>query len=141
LVEVLGTLSVLLVLGVSAAGILGAITEVGVRAGSANQGRASVRRLADALRRDTHRATRVEASDAWPLDLITGSVTVRYQWNAPTRCIRRTVTEGQTQRAVDRFRLPDHCDPQVSTSDERVTVVLCRGGQTQRPWIIEAGRK
>jgi hypothetical protein len=141
LVEILGTLSVLLVLGVAAAGMLGAITEIGVRANTAKQSRGSARRLADVIRRDVHDAGRVNASNAWPLDLITGNVTIRYEWNAPTHCIRRTAKEGQTQQAVDRFQLPDHCDPRVSTSDERVTVVLWDGGQTQRPWIIEAGRK
>jgi len=49
LVEVLGTLSVLLVLGVSAASILGSITQVGVASNRAMQGRASVERLAKVL--------------------------------------------------------------------------------------------
>lgn len=141
LVEVLGTLSVLLVLGVSAAGILAAITEIGVRTGAAKQGRASVQRLAEVIRRDVHDAASVEDTDAWPLDLIDGDVSVRYQWDAQTHCIRRTVTDGQTQKGIDRFVLPQPCDPQVSTNDQMVTVMLRQGGQTQIPWIIEASRK
>lgn len=141
LIEVLATLSVLLVIGVAAAGILGSITEIGAGVSRTVEGRAAVQRLANVIRRDVHRAQQLKTTDAWPLEMTTGQTTVQYQWNGQTRCIQRSARRGDDRQAVDRFRLPDHCDPRVSANDEMVTVVLSEPGKSRGRWIIEASHR
>lgn len=144
LVEVLGTLSVLLVLGVSAASILGSITQVGVRSNRALQSRASVERLAKAFRQDIHQASEISVSDVpLAIDLSTDSVTVRYQWHEKLGSIRRTASEGETQLSIDTFELPDDFQPVISATDEMVVLRLNAAdgaGEKGQRWVIEARR-
>ena len=141
LIEVLGTLSVLLLLGVSAAGILGSITEIGIRTNNAQQRRGAIQRLADSVRRDAHQARRAECEQGWPMDLIMAGATVRYDWNAPSHSIQRTVLGQNSPQAFDRFRLPDRCSPRVSIDGGRVIIVLWESESAGQPWIIEASLK
>ncbi len=144
LVEVLGTLSVLLVLGVSAASILGSITQVGVRSNRATQSRASVERLARVFRQDIHRAREINASDTpLRLDLSNDSMTVRYQWHEKLSSIRRTASQGETQLSIDTFDLPDDFQPVISVLDDLVVLRLNDGdsvAEQGRRWVIEARR-
>jgi YD repeat-containing protein len=140
LIEVVGTLGLLLLLAVSAASILGAITDVGLRDSRARQGRASVERLADMFRRDVHDAQNITLTeDRWPIDLSTENGAIRYEWDELGRSIRRRVSREDVRLGVDQFQLTAGCDPRVSVSDELVTVLL-NPGQTTSPWIIEARR-
>lgn len=145
LVEVLGTLSVLLVLGVSAASILGSITQVGVRSSRAMHNRASVERLAKVFRQDVHRASEKTASDTpTAVDLSDDSVTVRYQWNEKLSSIVRTVRENQKQLSIDTFELPDDFQPVISVADELVVLRLNDEDNAKakgRRWVIEATSK
>jgi hypothetical protein len=144
LVEVLGTLSVLLVLGVSAASILGSITQVGVLSNRATQGRASVERLAKSFRQDIHQASEISLSDVpSAIDLSTDTETVRYQWHEKLGSFRRTASEGETQLSIDTFELPDDFQPVISVTDDLVVLRLNAGdgaGQKGRRWVIEAIR-
>jgi YD repeat-containing protein len=140
LFEVIGTLSVLLVLGVSAANLLGAITDIGARTAQRQQARASIERLATSFRRDVHNAGEVTLRDNhWPIELNTATATIRYEWNDQTNSIERTASGGEKRLAVEQFRLPDRCNARISLSPEIVTLVLRADEQTQ-PWIIEASR-
>jgi hypothetical protein len=142
LVEVVGTLSVLLVLGVSAASILGSITQVGVRSNRAMQSRASVERLAKVFRRDIHQASEINASETpLTLDLLTDSVTVRYRWHQKLGSMRRTASEGETQLSIDTFALPDNFQPVISVTDDLVILHLNdedSAGEKGQRWVIEA---
>ncbi len=141
LIEVIGTLAVLLVLAVSAASILGGITEIGNRDGNAKQGRATVERLAKVFRDDVHLASEVTlADDQWPLLLTTDAGPIRYEWHDDSHSIGRTVGDGDQPLFRDQFRLTDFCDPRVVVDDERVTVVL-HDTPPRNPWIIEASRQ
>jgi hypothetical protein len=135
------TLSLLLVLGVSAARLLGAITDIGIQTARQNQGRASVQRLAKSFRLDIHDADNVGLRDNdWPIELSTAGTTIRYEWNEKTTSIQRWVSDGETRLAVERFQLPLRCVARISLSPEFVTLVL-RDGELAQPWIIEANRQ
>jgi YD repeat-containing protein len=141
LFEVIATLSVLLVLGVSAANLLGAITDIGARTAQRQQGRASIERLAASFRRDVHNAGEVTLRDShWPIELKTAAATIRYEWDDQASLIERRASAGETRLAVEQFRLPDRCNARISLSQEIVTLVLSDDEQTQ-PWIIEASRR
>ena len=142
--EVLGTLSVLLVLGVSAASILGSITQIGVRSNRAMLSRASAERLAKVFRDDIHQASEISVSDA-PLgfDLSTGPLTVRYRWNEKQFWLRRSVSEGEKQLSIESFDFSDDVRPGISVTDELVTLRLNDediAEKTGRRWVIEARR-
>lgn len=144
LVEVLGTLSVLLVLGVSAASILGSITQVGVTSHKAMQGRASVERLAKVFRRDVQQSSEITAAtEPLTIDLTVESMTVRYRWHEDSRSITREVSEGEQQLSTDRFTFPQELRPDVSISESLAVLRLSEGPvakQTGRRWVIEASR-
>ena len=146
LVEVVGTLSVLLVLAISAVGILGSITQIGTRTNHAKQGRSSIERLAKVFRDDVHAASNVDPSQQDCLvELTTDAGTVRYEWDEDQHSLQRAVMDGEKRLAVDRFQLTDRCSPKVSVDGKWVTFVLAsavqhegaRGAGTP-PWSIEA---
>ncbi len=144
LVEVLGTLSVLLVLGVSAASILGSITQIGVRSNRAMLSRASVERLAKVFRDDIHQAGEISVSDApVAFALSSGPLTVRYQWNEKRFWFRRSVSEGEKQLSIETFDFSDDVRPGISVTDDLVTLRLNDEDLDRkmgRRWVIEARR-
>lgn len=142
LVEVLGTLSVLLVLGVSAASILGAITQVGVQSNLATNRRASVERLAKHFRNDVHHAQELSVVEApLTLDISIGSQTVHYEWRESSGSIWRRVSEGETQVSIESFELSGGFQPGVSLTDDVVTLRLGDFGRHgEKQWLIEAKR-
>ena len=141
LIEVIGTLAVLLVLGVSAASILGSITDIGAGTNRAKQGRVAMERFAKVFRGDVHDARQVMPTDNhWPLQLSMGATSIHYDWDQRTNSIRRRSSDGEKQLTIDRFQFADRFEPRISVSDQTVTVVLKEGKKTQ-PWIVEATRR
>lgn len=140
LVEVLGTLSLLLILGVSAAKLLDGVTEIGARAAHRKQMRASVLRLAETFRLDVQSARNLKFNDDhWPIEMTTAGATIRYDWDRQAHAIQRSADNGQKRVGVEQFRLSDQCEPSVAVSGELVTLVLTEG-ERKHPWIIEAFR-
>jgi YD repeat-containing protein len=138
LVEMLGTLSVLLVLGVSSARLLGAVTEVGAYSAHRKQVRASVLRLAEKFRMDVRNARHVTLSDQrWPIEMTPAGATIRYDWDRQSHAIERSANDGKKRFGVERFQLSDHCQPRASLTAKWVTLVLNEGEQS-KPWVIEA---
>jgi type II secretory pathway pseudopilin PulG len=141
LIEVLGTLSVLLVVATAAAGILGTITEVGVRSSDAREARASVVRLAKLFRDDVIAASNVTQQEkGWPLELVRGDDTVKYDWEPNESSIARSVYRNEQRAVIDHFRGSSRFQPRVDVSEDRVALIL-REGQTFLPWGVEVARK
>ena len=154
-------MSVLLVLAVSAASILGSITEIGVRNLRARQGRVSIERLAGVFRDDVHQASRIDVpatrssgdspaaetpaddtslDDALLVQMTFGKETVHYRWDARQHAVTRIASEGEQRRSSDRFPLADGCNPELSSRDGIVALVLKQGpnAKLKQPWVIEA---
>ncbi len=140
LIEVLGTLSVLLVLGLAAVSILGKVTDIGVRTNLARQGRASIERLAPLFRDDVRHAQQINLSQTdGSIEIVRGQQQVQYSWRNRPATIFRRVTQAETQSSVDRFTLPDPCRPACFIDDDIVSLRLSAEGQPQ-PWMIEVRR-
>jgi len=139
LIEVIATVALLLILAVSTVGILSAVTEIGVRHGKARQARASVERLAKIFRSDVSEAEDVVIAESqWPLELRSPRAIVRYDWDAEKQTFRRSRQLASTkQDQVDRFLLPENCNPAVSISDRRVTLEI-NSPHLKSRWAIEA---
>ncbi|MGI9474887.1 MAG: type II secretion system protein [Rubripirellula sp.] len=139
LIEVLTTVALLLILAVASAGILSAVTEIGQRHGKARQARTSVDRLAKIFRSDVREAEDVVIPEAeWPLELRSPRAVVRYEWDAVRQTFRRSRESNADERnQVDRFTLPEDCEPTVTASGGRVRLDL-RSPQLHADWAIEA---
>lgn len=140
LLEMLATLSVLLVLGVASANLLRAVTEVGSYNAHRKQVRSSVLRLAESLRLDVQNARSLAPGDeSWPLVMTTAGATVKYDWDANSHAIERSRGDGDSRIGVERFQLSDHCQAKLSLTPDLVKLELNEGDQNH-PWIIEAHR-
>lgn len=138
LVEVMGTLSVLFVLGISSANLLRAITDVGAYNAHRQQVRDSVVRLSEKFRLDVENARRLSVQgDSWPIEMTTAGATIRYDWDRQSHAIERSASQGQQISGVERFQLSQQCQAEVDIDDDRVTLKLSEGKSSQ-PWIIEA---
>lgn len=153
LIEVLGTLSVMLILAVSAVTLLGAITNIGKRDGDNRQSRANIARLASEFRTDLHHTDSMSLSDdetelrillrgerassngsgATP-DLVDGKPhTLTYSFHRPTQSagheIRRTEKDADQQivRVESYTLIPRHA-PSLQVDDEMVTLLLGEPG-------------
>lgn len=141
LIEVLATISVLLVVATTAASILGAITEVGTRFNKGRETRASVIRLAKQFRADVTVASGVaQQKEGWPLELTQGKDVVKYDWELNEAAIARSVYRDDQRTAIDHFRVSSRFQPRVDMSEDRVTLIL-REVETTMPWVIEVARK
>ena len=140
LIEMLGTLAVLLAVGVAAVSILGAVTEIGVSTNENRQGRISVERLAAVLRNDVSRAVDVDLSDdGTMLNLTTAGASVHYQSQQSPPAILRRVVRSDSKTAHDRFALPSNCNPAAMVEEDRVVLHLS-GASKSRRLLIEASR-
>lgn len=140
LIEVMGLLTVLLVIGVSAVAILSQVTAIGERTENNRSGRAQAVRFADAFRKDVRGASQVTlGGDEGPIEIVTGKVITRYHWEPGTAEIHRQVTAADSTDRFDRFRLPKRCRPRVSLADQYVTFELGNTDQSH-PWIVEVKR-
>ena len=136
LIEVIGTMSVLLIFGVSAASILGAVTDLGHRTSRAQQTRQSIQRFAQVLRNDVRESTEVRSEqEDWPLVLMSGNTIVEYQWHQSRNELGRVVRKDETRLESDRFALTEKCRPELAMTERFVRVVLYQGRES---WIVEA---
>lgn len=140
LLEVMASISVLLIIGISAASILGKVTEVGARSSSSQQWRQSAQRLSGVLRRDVRAAEEVQLdSDEALIELVSDAQAIRYLWSSESGDLIRQVQRDDLPTEFDRFKLPPDCRPTVRTSGDVVALDLKQPRQ-QHPWIIEAKR-
>lgn len=104
LIEVLALISVLLVIGISAARILGQLTSTGNELRNAQQARESVARIAAKFRADVAAATELGVTDnAQALELRQQDRLVRYAWSGGRGELQREVTHQQDLVSRDRF--------------------------------------
>ncbi len=136
LVELLGTLSVLLVLGMTAASLLSKVADIGTQSNQARQGRASIERLATEFRRDVQQASELQLPADHSIEITTPSQTIRYSWEEDPTIIRRSVTRAGKTPELDQFRLPADCQPSCQQTNGIVSLRLGNDNQMQ-PWIIE----
>ncbi|TWT83709.1 hypothetical protein CA13_51760 [Planctomycetes bacterium CA13] len=141
LIEIMATMSVLLTFGVTAAGILRSVTEIGRQGNQANQARRSAERLADRLRADVSLADEIDVeSDGFPLELQSDQMRIRYEVDATHSMLRRSVfTGGDSPSSVDAFLLPKSDARVVEVDSDRVSVRLTDAGVIPA-WVIEAAR-
>jgi type II secretory pathway component PulJ len=140
LLELMASISVLLIIGISAASILGKVTDIGARSSSSQQYRQSVQRLSGVLRRDVRGATEVNlASDEALIELVADARVIRYLWNSESGDLIRQSKRDDLPTEFDRFKLPPDCRPTVRASGDVVALDLKQQRQ-QHPWIIEAKR-
>ena len=146
LLEVVATLSVLLVIALTAASMLGSITNIGLRYRHAFQERESVRRFAEAFRADISNTVDVVTADnRWPLELVSQEHVVEYRWDPSSKQLFRLVrspSDGDAPAeilATDVYPLTDRCRPRLVIAEDRVSVIL-RETQDAPGWIVEAPR-
>lgn len=145
LIEVIATVALLLILAVSTAGILSAVTDIGKRNGRAHLTRTSIDRLSHLFREDVREADDLVIPESqWPMELRSTKSIVQYDWDPKKQTFRRSRRMAENDDAktaqVDRFLLPDDCQPRVTHEGRRVTLEL-QCPQLQTPWTIEANLK
>lgn len=147
LIEVLGTLAVLLVLAVSAVHILGYVTQIGVQNNDSWQDRNTVQRLAGIFRSDVRSAADVNNSDdgTWPLNLMFDEQSdqsdqeVLYDWDEKTLSLNRLVKQNNERLAFERFQFSNRFTPRLEVTDQMVTLIVKESTDTA-PWRIEVSR-
>ena len=140
LIEVLGTLSVLLAIALAGTSMLATVTKIGLANKQANQARADIARLAAMFRTDVHAAEMAETSaDGQALDLSVDGEMIRYQIDEPSRRIVRKRIEANKQGPLEWFRISDHCQPAFAVGDRQITLRLTTQ-DARHPWIIQGVR-
>lgn len=146
LIEVIATLSLLLVVAVAAAGMLESISEVGLRYKHSLQERGAVRRLASVIRKDSLLSTDIVSDQGdWPLQIVLPSRTVQYQWDAAknrvVRLLHARESDGSSGKLLgtEMFQLTDQCEPRFIVQKERL-VLFVRESNATANWVVEAWR-
>ena len=138
LIEVIGTLSILLAIGVSTATIMSAVTKVGRRGNASVQQRDAIKRFATQLRTDVHQANEFESSaEGWPLQLRGSDFEVRYELHTEQGSLRRTRLESDQVTSVESFEFGKERQITLQTSENQVTVVIDTESAAY-PFIVEA---
>ena len=142
LIEVIASVALLLILAVSTAGILSAITDIGKQNGRSHLARTSIDRLSQLFREDVRGANDLVIPESrWPIELRSTTSIVQYDWDSKKKTFRRSRRRVESDDAnatqVDRFLLPEDCQPRVMNEGRRVTLEL-QSPQLQSPWAIEA---
>ncbi len=137
LIEVLGTMSVLLVIAVAGVSMLGSVTKIGLENKHANQVRVDIARLAAKFRNDVDAADMANVNQSGQLlELLIGDDTVRYRIDLESRRIERMTIDSGQQGAPDWFRITANCRPEFSVDDGIATLRLT-AKDARHPWIIE----
>ncbi len=140
LIEVLGTLSVLLAIAIAGGSMLGSVTSLGLQCKLAEQSRVDIARLATMLRSDVHAAMMGELNeDGQSLDLTLEDQDIRYQIDAPAHRILRKQTDSEGRSSIEQFSMTARCQPEFGVQDDLVTLRLT-AGNARHPWVIEAVR-
>jgi len=151
LIEVIATLSLLLVVAVAAAGMLGSISEIGLRYRHSQEEQMAVRRLATQFRKDFMPSTKVVSDPGdWPLRLALPSKMIEYHWDASANRVVRLVrtresndapgqlTEQETLTGTEMFQLSNRCEPRLLFEKDRLLMILRESDATN--WLVEAWR-
>ena len=146
LLEVVATLSVLLVVAVGATTMLGSITDIGLRYRHASEENAAVRRFADAFRGDVSDSVDVVAEDSrLRLLLVCREHVVEYRWDPSSKQLLRLVRSDSNGDVPDKllgmdvYALTDRCQPRLVVAEDRLSVIL-RETENSPVWIVEALR-
>ncbi|MGB7346231.1 MAG: prepilin-type N-terminal cleavage/methylation domain-containing protein [Pirellulaceae bacterium] len=138
LVECMATLSILMVLGLSAATLLAKVTQIGVQTNQDKMSRQMVVRLSRQLRRDIAESSSVDLSDdGSKLQVKLSDQTVTYETRRKPAAVDRSVSTDENVTAVEQFGLPVRCEPLFSQTDQTVDLRLTASEQLS-PWIIQA---
>ncbi|QDT04048.1 hypothetical protein K227x_24340 [Rubripirellula lacrimiformis] len=137
LLEMVATMSVLLVLAVAAVRMLSTVSEIGIATADDGRRRSEASRLADSFRQDIRAADTVQA-DQWPVEISHDDLEIRYQYDPAESAVDRTIWRDSDRIATDRFRLPIKCDPQLESDPDRIRLSLARGVGVS--WIVEVNR-
>ena len=138
LIEILAVISVLMAIGISAAGILGQLTDTAVDAKTAQQFRDSIRRLSVTLREDVRQAESVDIADEGrSIDLNSRSVSVTYRWDEGAAELRRQSSAASAVTRFERYPWPPGRAPLFEQQDRLVSLKLHRG-PASLAWLIEA---
>ncbi len=136
LVEVLGTLSLLLAIAVSAVSLLSTVSNLRERSKRSSQSRTAVDRLATKLRNDVHGASELKvADDGLSLAISQASESIEYRFDRDTNSFRRQVDEP---KQTDSFELAEDVLPEISIKDGLVTFSLRKTSRGGPVWIVEA---
>ena len=144
LIEIMATLSVLLVLGIATAKLLTSVTRIGFHANERKTSIAMIERLANDFRRDVALSQSISIDQqAESIDLVAGSMAIQYAFDAQTRTIQRTenfaAKLAADKKRLERYRLTARCQPKFVADDTLVTLQLVPKGQPN-PWTIQAAK-
>ena len=141
LVELLASLTVLLVMGMSAAKLLTTVTQIGLGANDRKASIAMIEKLSSDFRTDVGQAEAITiGQDADTIELVMDQSTIRYKFDEATRSINRSQEESQQgTKRNESYKLTDRCQPQFVSDDDLVTLRLTPEG-VSNPWAIEAPR-
>ncbi len=134
LLEMVATMSVLLLLAVSAVRMLSAVTDIGTTTADQNRGRRSIERLAKSIRQDFASLTPTQTL-TWPLEIAGEEQRITYAYDQNSQAIVRTVFDESKPIETDRFTLPADCVPDFEREPELTRLVLKRGPSIS--WSIE----
>ncbi|EMI16314.1 hypothetical protein RMSM_06762 [Rhodopirellula maiorica SM1] len=140
LIEVIGTLSVLLAIGISATTIMSSVTKIGRRGNALVQQRQAIERFAAQFRADVHQANAVQSeAEGWPLKLQDDDVAVRYEFSAEQGALRRTQLKSNQVTSVESFEIGKERKIALQISENRVTVSIDTDPSSY-PFVVEAAR-
>ncbi len=138
LIEVIGTLSLLLAIALAGTSMLATVTKIGLANKQANQARADIARLAIQFRADVRNAQLDQLhEDSQAIDLSIGDQVIRYQFDPRTQVIVRKRVDSGQEPPLDFFTLTEHCFPAFAVQDRQVNLRLTEP-DARNPWIIQA---
>ena len=140
IVELLATLSLLLLIAITGVSMLSTVTEIGLKNRNRTQIRLDVARLASRFRADVHTAQKVAlGKQTKSIELTLNDRVVRYRFDGRIPAMIRQCQMPSQPNQFDQFGLTRQCDPEFSTKGRLVTLRLT-AGDSRNPWIIQAVR-
>ena len=138
LIEVIGTLSVLLAIALAGTSMLATVTRIGLANKQANQARADIARLAIQFRGDVRNAQLDQMhEDSQAIDLSIGDQVIRYQFDPQAQVIVRKRVDSGQEPPLDFFTLTQRCHPVFAVENRQVILRLTEP-DARDPWIIQA---
>ncbi len=134
-------MSILLLIGITAASMLRTVTVVGLSGKQNAQERANVARLAARFRADVHRAKQISLDDAnQAIDLNISGGLVRYRCHFDPTVMTRERVEPTGEKSFERFQLTTQCEPKFLVDGKLATLRLTPQ-DARIPWVIEATQR
>ena len=134
LIELIATLSLLLMIGIAAASMLGVVTQVAAETSQHRQAIRDVTRLDRQFRTDIRNADSVELSGEQTLQAISLNRAIRYRFQDNPPILLRELTE-LGRRSVEQFQLPANSRPTFALSDVLTLQITAEGIAVG--WLIE----